>query len=333
MKDETLQRLVSSIDLVELVRGVVVLNHSLNGPCPKCGGRDRFFITRPRTHFGCRKCDFRGDALDFVVGAYNLSIPEAVSFLGGKTSVPDRPRLQPVQDLPSGDWRRSSWQEKIKLKIDSAHNLIKRLPNHGSDYLSARGISEEMIELYRLGYDTRVYDPVDQSHRPAITIPWLLKGGTVTALKYRYIDMAASVDKSRRFRQESGGEMVIYGLHTRICADNLAIIEGEFNAISVRQSAGTFCDVMSAGGDFNLMGFARLAVLAKDYERVFIWLDAEDKLARVVALLNHPNVTATTTGIKLGKLGRQTADANDILARADAKRLGIVIRSKFSSEP
>ena len=71
----------------------------LVGPCPKCGGEDRFGIHLQKNVFNCRRCERGGDAIEFIKFHKNLDFAAAVDFLA--------PLDKPVKALKNGaDGRR-----------------------------------------------------------------------------------------------------------------------------------------------------------------------------------------------------------------------------------
>ena len=59
--------------------------HEFAGPCPLCGGEDRFIVwpDRPRGGaFLCRKCGASGDGIAFLMQRDGLSYAEACAALG-----------------------------------------------------------------------------------------------------------------------------------------------------------------------------------------------------------------------------------------------------------
>src|SRR5260221_13393376 len=56
------------------------------GPCPKCGGEDRFAINTKKQGFNCRGCGARGgDAIAFVQVLDNADYARAGEALTGET--------------------------------------------------------------------------------------------------------------------------------------------------------------------------------------------------------------------------------------------------------
>jgi hypothetical protein len=63
----------------------------LFGPCPKCGGDDRFWVNKVKQKFGCRQCRPRsGDVIDLVQFLDGRSFGEAIDTLVG-----ERPKNDP----------------------------------------------------------------------------------------------------------------------------------------------------------------------------------------------------------------------------------------------
>ncbi len=52
------------------------------GPCPLCGGRDRFRVWPERGRFWCRGCGASGDVVDFIMKLRGLSFKDACVHLG-----------------------------------------------------------------------------------------------------------------------------------------------------------------------------------------------------------------------------------------------------------
>jgi phage/plasmid primase-like uncharacterized protein len=55
----------------------------LVGPCPRCGGRDRFAVNVPKQVWNCRGCDRGGDVLDLVQHLDGCEFLDAVETLSG----------------------------------------------------------------------------------------------------------------------------------------------------------------------------------------------------------------------------------------------------------
>ena len=307
-----MQRVVDSVDLVNLVSQYTTLSRSLNGPCVLCGGRDRFFIRKDRRHFGCRKCDFNGDAIDFACGLWHMTFYEAIEALSGF-----KPTREIIYSNPapvrtnSTTWMDYGWQERILLKIAHMRSAMQRGDNQGLRYLMSRGLSEQSIKDYQLGFNPSCFDPIDEQGRPAISLPYLMNGDITLGVKYRYID-DLSKDNGRRFRAEKGGNPILFGLHLHSESKNtLVAIEGELNAISIHQAIPEV-NVLSFGSDTNPEGVRQISLLASRHERSIVWMDDPHKLSKV--MLEMPKETIGIQSIVAGRWRSQRSiDANDFL--------------------
>ena len=69
----------------ELARRGIKLNGKVEraGPCPKCGGDDRFSINTAKQVFNCRQCGGRGDVIDLVRWLDGVDFIEACTTLAG----------------------------------------------------------------------------------------------------------------------------------------------------------------------------------------------------------------------------------------------------------
>jgi phage/plasmid primase-like uncharacterized protein len=104
----------------------------LIGPCPVCGGTDRFNIKLRTGKWYCRGCKDGGNAIDLVMQIERLSFVEAVKHLGGANGITFQKRHpeQPTNGRQADDWLRW-WREAVSI----AGTLAER-------YLRNRGITE-----------------------------------------------------------------------------------------------------------------------------------------------------------------------------------------------
>jgi hypothetical protein len=78
------------------------------GPCPCCGGTDRFVINVRRQTWFCRKCDHGGDIIELVRYLDGLDFKGAVELLAGDSvSRPVRRAPPPVDDGDEGNARKA----------------------------------------------------------------------------------------------------------------------------------------------------------------------------------------------------------------------------------
>jgi DNA primase len=101
-------------------------------------------------HFHCFGCGAHGDAIAFVMQAEGASFPEAVERLAGEAGL-EVPKATPEQA------RREARARDLHAVLDAAAEAFQRrlrLPEGraGLDYLLRRGLSEETIRAFGLGW-------------------------------------------------------------------------------------------------------------------------------------------------------------------------------------
>jgi len=164
-----------------------------HGPCPFCGGRDRF-IVQPNDgnggHWWCRQCDRKGDALAFIMESEQLDFKAACERLN--LILPDQPaqRRAPTPQPPihAGDLREDyacfhpDWQRAAE---DFAYDCAGRLWDgwdtlSAARYLEARGIDRTTAIAKFLGLNAdehrAQWGEVEVWLPRGITIPWQIEG-------------------------------------------------------------------------------------------------------------------------------------------------------------
>src|SRR5688572_8617795 len=195
-----------TFDLTFYVGAIVKLAKKVNyhvGPCPMCGGRDRFTLkhTAGGDVWHCRNCapDGYHTPIDFFIAYHGIDFKEAFKQMGGEVQRPQPQRVRlanpaPVQVAPDSDWQAGTWRE-----VNAACDRLlgdwtgkgfeaSEAGEPGRRYLTERGISRGMMNWCLLGYG-------EAYGRTAIYIPYLDLGKVITAVKYRYIDPLAQTAK------------------------------------------------------------------------------------------------------------------------------------------
>ena len=130
------------------------------GPCPACGGNDRFRVW-PDQHQGkggywCRSCGKAGDNIQFLIEFEGMDFKAACAYLNitidqhqmERPVAPVKQEFQPVQHQSPADL----WQEKSENFITWAQ---QRLVENAEvvKWLDARGINAEVAVTARLGWN------------------------------------------------------------------------------------------------------------------------------------------------------------------------------------
>lgn len=125
----------------------------LKGPCPWCGGRDRFTLWAGRppraTAYFCRRCERRGDAIQLVREVHGIGYREACQMLGEDTDhqrATHAPKARifaptaqerPARNLPSQPSEK--WQQAATAFLRAAQDELRH-SDEGLDYLFSRHI-------------------------------------------------------------------------------------------------------------------------------------------------------------------------------------------------
>ena len=92
------------------------------GPCPFCGGKDRFRVwpeDGDRGRWWCRQCQRSGDAVDYLRARDALTFKEALARLGAALTEGPRPAPAASPALPDVEPPGPQWQEKGRAFVVS----------------------------------------------------------------------------------------------------------------------------------------------------------------------------------------------------------------------
>ncbi len=240
------------------------------GPCPFCGGRDRFHVQPHQQRWLCRGCtDGKWkDVIDYVsrrnhLDTHNrLDLVEICRFATGFTPVSiceERfyPVKQPVKVLrPS-----QTWQKRAFEFINSCEKTIW-MPEAQSalDYLHHRGLNDKTISTWHLGYNPN--DSFEQLSKWGLDDPkdgnrhsvWLPAGIVIPCIVKNEIWYV----KVRRFEKESkyvnikGGHPALFGGDQLVNNDVAVLTEGEFDAMLLWQEVGDIVGIGTLGSSTNI---------------------------------------------------------------------------------
>lgn len=281
------------------------------GPCPFCGGVDRFRVwphhRSGRGRWFCRGCQgsgqkSAGDAVTYLERK-GLGFREAVESLGAKVDRSNHRQVAPERPAPEVTPPASQWQNRAEQFVAYAQECLHEATPLGTqalDYLCAeRGLDNETISRARIGFNPN--DMYDKPHKwglgdgskiylsLGIVIPWELEGALWYVNIRRPVEgdalhqalgITAGFLPEVKYRSVRGSQgHAVYGRLGQ--QDTLLIVEGEFDALLALQEAGDMVDVIAVGGSSKgnngLAG--RWMLRMARYRRIFVSLDA-DKAGR-----------------------------------------------------
>lgn len=321
-------QLKESIDLRELAARHTELHresaHELAGPCPKCGGNDRFHCTVD--WFMCRQChEKRGDAIEFVMWLNGCDFKEAVATLTN-APMPTTPLIRRAPAPKRHTEQPADWQRSAAQRVAQAHQRLMddsdTEAEAGRTYLEhVRKLEPHIWTTFKLGFTPGASLPGTEGKQraSAIVIPWY-RSGKVCAIRYRFLGSQQYIDAQDRERTEKqtaltgsnfqgtlfGGQ----GLDTGIAKlSTLIICEGELNACSIWQVVhDTRVNVLSLGSESANIT-QKMVDYIEQYARVIVWLDKEERAQAVMTALPGAYGVKSPSGqdandlLKAGKLG------------------------------
>ncbi len=173
-----------AVDIVDLVGSYVQLRREGRGykaVCPWHDDRRPSLQVNPeRQSFKCWVCDIGGDVFSFIMKMENISFPEALEMLAERAGV-QLNRLPPGVSAAVADEKRQLFQA-LTWAEQQFHDCLLTDPAaaEARKYLVERGLTDETIRRYRLGFSPDEWDwLVKRSHGTPHTVGALDKVGLV----------------------------------------------------------------------------------------------------------------------------------------------------------
>jgi DNA primase len=157
IKDESVERVKAAMEILPLVEDVVRLRKSgstYKGLCPFHQERTPSFTVSPaRGTFKCFGCGEGGDAITFVEKIENLDFVGAIEHLARRFGV----ELEYEEASPEQEQKRRR-EDRLRALLERAAEFYARVlweseaAAGARDYLTSRGLGEEICREFRLGY-------------------------------------------------------------------------------------------------------------------------------------------------------------------------------------
>lgn len=216
------------------------------GPCPKCGGTDRFRVNLDHGFF-CRQCgnpEHWGDQIDFRAWLYGETFQQATVALIGRRPV-SREALAQIQAERECAERERDAQEaetmaQARARLNTSRAWIS-YRNHLDDTTRAlwraKGIRDDWQDYYQLGYcPAREWLTGDvRFTSDSLTIPYLQYTApgeyTCTGLKHRLLIDNAPGGKYRPETAGLGNQLYMPWYEEKSLNERVLIVEGEIKAM------------------------------------------------------------------------------------------------------
>lgn len=252
------------------------------GPCPMCGGEDRFRVRGDRWY--CRGCSPRWrDVIDYLRERDGIGYRAACHALGVEPGQP-LPRPQAVQREhverePSPEWRAAG----AELVARAARALWTPAGGAALRHLRERGLRDETIRTWGLGYSSAEWIAGLWVPAPCVVIPWWI-GGALWQVKVRMLQPRAGgakylpvtwCDAGKRERLPAG-QAHLFGADTLAGRASGVLVEGEFDCVLLAQEAGDLVGVATLGSCATSLP-ARAARYLLPLRRVLLAYDADEE--------------------------------------------------------
>lgn len=279
------------------------------GPCPWCGGEDRFTVSPARGESGlwcCRQCERGGDGIDLLCSdaGGGLSFEQACRALrltrklnveangtqrrarGSKrpaekpTRTPKPPKAKPALLRPPG----VPWQDKARAFVEESRRALWKDTAAAASaraYLAGRGLTEETIRAAGLGVNAQSRRPLrtswgllprerkrekecSQGGRiwlpRGIVIPWEI-GPALWKVNIRRPSGDLRSGGGPKYAQVAGvrpstsdapawSTNALYGADALTPGAPAVLVEGELDALAVRQAAGDLAVSVATGSTY-----------------------------------------------------------------------------------
>lgn len=221
--------------------------------CPGCGqGNDRFMFWPEKDRYWCRKCNAKGDAIQFCRDFLRLSFKEACLKMGQEEK---KGRFTPIHREKRREVKIKTpscrWQEKALAFVEAAHQRLL-IDNTTMALVQQRGFSLDTIKKNRLGWNpSKTFYPSQEwgleegrsIYMPiGIVIP-IFDRGILQKVKIRKKDE----DGYGKYYEvpDSANLLPLFGDPSLQIS---VVVEAEFDAMLIIQEAGDLCNCIALGG-------------------------------------------------------------------------------------
>ncbi|MBN1474438.1 MAG: DNA primase [Syntrophaceae bacterium] len=154
--DNKIEEIKNRVDIVELASEYLTLKkagRNFVGLCPFHQEKTpSFTVNREKQIFYCFGCGQGGNVITFLMKIAGKSFPEAIKDLAQKAGIVLPPRIASKESREKDSLREKITELNLRATQQFARNLYSPAGKDARQYLQDRGISEETIKQFRLGY-------------------------------------------------------------------------------------------------------------------------------------------------------------------------------------
>ena len=236
-----------------------------DGPCPFCGGTDRFRVHEKgidgRWVYTCRKCKAGGDAITYLRERHNMSFAEACDALGVASTTPILRAPKLTYASTAIEARSVAWQKATQAFAQRcANTLWSSVGASALAYLHGRGFNNDTLRKFCIGYNAKSIKLGGKWWAwRGITIPryqadelWAVN------VRRRQSDIEAAKRHNVIARQTGQGEVWNDGKYVMVAGGTPRVL---FNADALRMASmsSPIHTVIVTGGEFDAMSVMQCA--------------------------------------------------------------------------
>ena len=170
---ETIDKILDATNIVDVVSEFVTLRKSgvnYKGLCPFHDDKTPSFMVSPTKQIcKCFSCGEGGTAINFLMKHEQITYPEALRWLAKKYNI----EIQ-EKELTDEERQEQSDRESMFIVNEWAMNYFKDVLNHdpdgvaiGRQYFRSRGIRDDIVEKFNLGFSLSKRDALDLAAKKA----------------------------------------------------------------------------------------------------------------------------------------------------------------------
>jgi hypothetical protein len=317
----TVLDLITSDGYGQYKRVASTRNGEWAGPCPSCGGRDRFRIHPFHNQdkggsYWCRQCGIGGDAIQYLIDFRNKTYSEACHIIGVEPSNKKESGFKSVWMPKESPLPNEQWIHKASTILMNSVDCLWLNSTKHVDYLLSRGLREPVIRKFLLGYipATQYFPPEDWGIEPwqnekgnrgrivvhqGIIIPLLdADGRGVLRLRIRKDD-----GSNPPYVLVKGSSTIPFFIDAASNCDMVVVVESELDALLLHQNAGDLISIIALGSVTCRPDIKTDAVLKK-FSTILVALDTDSagmKQAWMWWQEHYPSATRFPIPKKYGK--------------------------------
>lgn len=274
-----------TFDLLSLAQSDTTLKkvgHYYIGPCPFCGGKDRFTVKalRSKDLWICRQCGTGKyqDAIDYLMKRNGWGFARTFRYVSNLSDdvLPDRQQRIVLEERKRKQVLDRKLSEFTTEEIwEALHRRMAREECH-REWWRKNGVPDEWQDYLRLGWTPeKTYISVSDGDThvcPAYTIPYFMSGKKFRTMQYRMC--GDNISPADRYRFEYGlGTSFYMTTPTLPFRDKLIVCEGAKKAIVTK--------LYTSNDEFTVLGvpsksdFGGIDAVTDNFDSIWIVLDPD----------------------------------------------------------